>query len=147
MTRLIAKRQGMDLIIHLDHEPSLDHLETVNGQTNQVWVDLTFADPRKARPRQRRLFFALLNDISEHFIRMRSIINMNAVVIECVRFVGKRMQIFTTGTLWVLKQEYWLIIANTDLWLYVASIMRNSIKSVNKLSLINTTSNLLSSMR
>ena len=68
MTRLIAKRQGMDLIIHLDHEPSLDHLETVNGQTNQVWVDLTFADPRKARPRQRRLFFALLNDISEHFI-------------------------------------------------------------------------------
>jgi hypothetical protein len=43
MTRLIAKRQGMDLIIHLDHEPSLDHLETVNGQTNQVWVDLTFA--------------------------------------------------------------------------------------------------------
>ena len=68
MTRLIAKRQGMDLIIHLDHEPSLDHLETVNGQTNQVWVDLTFADPRKARPQQRRLFFALLNDITEHFI-------------------------------------------------------------------------------
>ena len=68
MTRLIAKRQGMDLIIHLDRAPNLDHLETVNGQTNQVWVDLTFADPRKARPQQRRLFFALLNDITEHFI-------------------------------------------------------------------------------
>lgn len=68
MTRLIAKRQGMDLIIHLDHEPNLDHLETVNGQTNQVWVDLTFADPRKARPQQRRLFFALLNDIAEYFV-------------------------------------------------------------------------------
>ena len=68
MSRLIAKRQGMDLIIHLDHEPNLDHLETVNGQTNQVWVDLTFADPRKVRPQQRRLFFALLNDIAEYFV-------------------------------------------------------------------------------
>lgn len=66
--RVIAQRQGQDLIIHLDHEPDLDHLEMVNGQTDQVWVDLTFADPRKARPQQRRLFFALLNDIATYYV-------------------------------------------------------------------------------
>lgn len=66
--RVIAKRQGQDLIIHLDHAPNLDHLETVNGQSDQVWVDLTFADPRQARPQQRRLFFALLNDIATYYV-------------------------------------------------------------------------------
>lgn len=66
--RVIVKRQGQDLIIHLDHEPNLDHLETVNGQTDQVWVDFEFADPRKARPQQRKLFFALMNDIAEYFV-------------------------------------------------------------------------------
>lgn len=66
--RVIVKRQGQDLIIHLNHEPNLDHLETINGQTDQVWADLEFADPRKARPQQRRLFFALLNDIATYYV-------------------------------------------------------------------------------
>lgn len=66
--RVIVKRQGQHLIIHLDHEPNLDHLETVNGQTDQAWADLEFADPRQARPQQRRLFFALLNDIATYYV-------------------------------------------------------------------------------
>lgn len=66
--RAIAQRHGKDLVVHLSQEPDEDHLETVNGQSDQVWVDLTFADPRQARPRQRRLFFALLNDIAEYFV-------------------------------------------------------------------------------
>ena len=65
---VIAQRHGKDLVVHLSQEPDEDHLETVNGQSDQVWVDLTFADPRQARPQQRRLFFALLNDIAEHFV-------------------------------------------------------------------------------
>lgn len=66
--RIIAQRHGKDLVVHLSQEPNEDHLETVNGQSDQVWVDLTFADPRQARPQQRRLFFALLNDIAEYFV-------------------------------------------------------------------------------
>lgn len=66
--RAIAQRHGKDLVVHLSQEPDEDHLETVNGQSDQVWVDLTFADPRQARPQQRRLFFALLNDIAEYFV-------------------------------------------------------------------------------
>lgn len=66
--RIIAQRHGKDLVVHLSQEPDEDHLETVNGQSDQVWVDLTFADPRQARPQQRRLFFALLNDIAEYFV-------------------------------------------------------------------------------
>ncbi|MSE21922.1 hypothetical protein GKC44_11905 [Lactobacillus parabuchneri] len=66
--RVIAQRHGKDLIVHLSQEPDKDHLETVNGQSDQVWVDLTFADPRQARPQQRRLFFALLNDIATYYV-------------------------------------------------------------------------------
>lgn len=41
-----------------------DHIETLNdGQSNEVWIDFEFADVRKIRPQQRKLFFALLNDI------------------------------------------------------------------------------------
>ncbi len=66
--RVIAQRHGKDLIVHLSQEPDKDHLETVNGQSDQVWVDLAFADPRQARPQQRRLFFALLNDIATYYV-------------------------------------------------------------------------------
>ena len=68
MQRAVAELHGKDLIIHLDSEPNQDHLETLNGQLNRVWVDFEFADSRKARNQQRRLFFALLNDISDYYI-------------------------------------------------------------------------------
>lgn len=68
MERVPAEIRGHDLILHLSHALSIDHLETVSGGTNQFWVDFELADTRKARSQQRRLFFALLNDISEHFV-------------------------------------------------------------------------------
>ncbi|AYM03598.1 DUF968 domain-containing protein [Levilactobacillus brevis] len=64
MKRVPAELKGRDLILHLDHELNSDHLETVSGSHNHFWVDFEVADTRKARSKQRRLFFALLNDIS-----------------------------------------------------------------------------------
>lgn len=52
-----------DVVIHLDRRPNLDHLETVAGSRTQFYVDFEIADTRKARAVQRRLFFALLQDI------------------------------------------------------------------------------------
>lgn len=54
---------GYDVVIHLDERPPLDHIETVSGSRTEFWTDFEIVDPRKARPTQRRLFFALLNDI------------------------------------------------------------------------------------
>lgn len=63
-TELFASETGgYDLVIHLDEKPPLDHIETVAGSRTEFWVDYEIADTRKARAKQRRLFFALLNDI------------------------------------------------------------------------------------
>lgn len=51
------------LLVELDHQPNLDHIETVSGSRDQLYLDWELADTRKARPQQRRLFFALLSDI------------------------------------------------------------------------------------
>ena len=67
MVRSMAEVKGHNLIIHLDELPNPDHLETVAGSTNWFWVDYEVADTRRIRPQQRRLFYALLNDIVTHF--------------------------------------------------------------------------------
>lgn len=51
------------LLVELDQQPNLDHIETVSGSRDQLYLDWELADTRKARPQQRRLFFALLSDI------------------------------------------------------------------------------------
>ncbi|MCC4366433.1 putative HNHc nuclease [Limosilactobacillus reuteri] len=52
-------------VIKPDRQQNLEHIATLNeGKLQGIPVDFEFADPRKARPRQRRLFFALLGDIS-----------------------------------------------------------------------------------
>ncbi|TOY75096.1 hypothetical protein DIS16_09920 [Levilactobacillus brevis] len=51
------------LLVELDHQPNLGHIETVSGSRDQFYLDWELADTRKARPQQRRLFFALLSDI------------------------------------------------------------------------------------
>jgi hypothetical protein len=61
--RARAEQRGNDLIIHLDRPLNQDHIETVSGARGQFYVDFEVADPRKARVKQRRLFFALLHDI------------------------------------------------------------------------------------
>lgn len=59
---------GAWLMIKLDHMPNLDHIETVSGSKTQFYVDWELADTRRVRKKQRRLFFALLNDISDYFV-------------------------------------------------------------------------------
>lgn len=53
-------------VILLDEEPNFDRVRTLNdGKSNGAPVQVEFTDPRKARPKQRALFFALLGDISK----------------------------------------------------------------------------------
>lgn len=59
---------GAWLMVKLDHMPNLDHIETVSGSKEQFYVDWELADTRRVRKKQRRLFFALLNDIVDHFV-------------------------------------------------------------------------------
>lgn len=56
-------RNNMWVIVP-DKEQNLEHIATLNGGTiDGVPVRFELVDPRKARPKQRALFFALLGDI------------------------------------------------------------------------------------
>nr|PMC27382.1 hypothetical protein CJ225_06005 [Gardnerella vaginalis] len=51
-------------IIKYDVEPNWEHIATINdGNLQGVPVEVNYVDPRRARPRQRRLYYALLGDI------------------------------------------------------------------------------------
>lgn len=51
-------------LVKLDQEANFEHIQTINSnQVASVPVEIEFTDPRKARPKQRALFFALLGDI------------------------------------------------------------------------------------
>lgn len=51
-------------LVKLDQEANFEHIQTINSnQVASVPVEMEFTDPRKARPKQRALFFALLGDI------------------------------------------------------------------------------------
>lgn len=51
-------------IIKYDVDPNWEHIATINGGKLQgVPVEVNYIDPRKVRPRQRKLYFALLGDI------------------------------------------------------------------------------------
>lgn len=67
-TNVIEQDGKYFLVMALDHKPNLDHIETVSGSESQFYVDWEIADPRKARPQQRRLFFALINDINRQLV-------------------------------------------------------------------------------
>nr|WP_249205922.1 putative HNHc nuclease [Lactiplantibacillus plantarum] len=62
-TKLIEKDGEWYQVQKLTHKPNLDHIETVSGSTDEYYTYSELADTRKVRPQQRRLFFALLNDI------------------------------------------------------------------------------------
>ena len=64
-TQLVNSDGKLYLVTELDEKPNMDHLETVSGSNAQFYMDWEIADIRKARPQQRRLFFALLNDIAD----------------------------------------------------------------------------------
>lgn len=51
-------------VIKYDVDPNFDHIATINGgKTQGVPVRVEYVDPRMVRPKQRKLFFALLGDI------------------------------------------------------------------------------------
>ncbi|APB85473.1 putative HNHc nuclease [Lactiplantibacillus plantarum] len=62
-TKLIEKDGEWYQVQKLTHRPNLDHVETVSGSADEYYTYSELADTRKARPQQRRLFFALLSDI------------------------------------------------------------------------------------
>jgi hypothetical protein len=66
-TVLIERNGKSYLVTELDEKPNLDHIETVSGSTSEFWMDWELADTRRIRPRQRRFFYAMLNDIVTHF--------------------------------------------------------------------------------
>ncbi|MCD5256762.1 hypothetical protein IVW59_01545 [Pediococcus pentosaceus] len=68
MRRARAVQRGNNLIIELESPLNQDHLETVSGSDGEFYVDYEIADTRKARIKQRRLFFALLHDIETYFV-------------------------------------------------------------------------------
>lgn len=67
-TKLIEKDGEWYQVQKLPHKPNLDHIETVSGSDDEYYTYSEIADTRKARPQQRRLFFALLNDIADYYI-------------------------------------------------------------------------------
>ena len=61
-----AYLQNDKWIVVLDSKPNLERINTIDGDvTNGVPVQVEFVDPRKATPKQRSLFFALLGDINK----------------------------------------------------------------------------------
>lgn len=67
-TKLIEKDGEWYQVQKLTHKPNLDHVETVSGSADEYYTYSELADTRKARPQQRRLFFALLNDIATYYV-------------------------------------------------------------------------------
>ncbi|VDG20647.1 hypothetical protein [Lactobacillus sp. CBA3605] [Lactiplantibacillus mudanjiangensis] len=64
-TKLVERNDKYYLVTALAEKPNLDHIETVSGNHDQFYMDWELADTRKARPQQRRLFFALIADIAD----------------------------------------------------------------------------------
>ncbi|MFH5828355.1 putative HNHc nuclease [Lactiplantibacillus plantarum] len=62
-TKLIEKDGEWYQVQKLTHKPNLDHVETVSGSADEYYTYSELADTRKARPQQRRLFFALLSGV------------------------------------------------------------------------------------
>lgn len=56
-------RKGL-IIIKPDVEENMEYIASLNeGLVDDVPITYEYSDPRKARPKQRSLFFALLGDI------------------------------------------------------------------------------------
>lgn len=69
MQRAMAKMlDNGDILIRPKTPVNLDHVETLNGDKELAWLDFELVDKRKARVGQRKLFFALLHDIENHFV-------------------------------------------------------------------------------
>ena len=57
-------REGLGWIIQPVMPINLEHVATLNnGNLEGIPIEFELPDPRRARPKQRRLFFTLLSDI------------------------------------------------------------------------------------
>lgn len=65
-TKYFERNGKRYLLTELDHQPNFDHIETVSGSRDQFYMDWDIADKRQATIQQRKLFFALLNDIQAY---------------------------------------------------------------------------------
>lgn len=62
----LIKLEGNEVTFKLDQLPNIERLKTMYGDDlSKVVADVRFADPRRATPQQRALFFALIGDISK----------------------------------------------------------------------------------
>ncbi len=69
MQRAMAKiLDNGDILIRPKTAVSRDHVETLYGSDELMWLDFELVDVRKARAQQRRLFFALLHDIERQYV-------------------------------------------------------------------------------
>lgn len=69
MQRAMAKiLDNGDILIRPKTAVSRDHVETLYGSDELMWLDFELVDKRKARAQQRRLFFALLHDIERQYV-------------------------------------------------------------------------------
>ncbi|MGF7436788.1 putative HNHc nuclease [Lentilactobacillus senioris] len=98
MKRAPAEIRGNDLIIHLDELPNQDHLDTLQNEGHGLYVNYEFADPRKSRPQQRALFFALLGDISLHFVVPKEFLKMMFYTQFNIYTAGKEISLADDST-------------------------------------------------
>lgn len=62
--RKIVNSKFAELTVVLQGKLNIEHLKTMyDGDLSKVYAKIEIVDPRKARPAQRKLFFALCNDI------------------------------------------------------------------------------------
>ncbi|GBG94623.1 hypothetical protein LFYK43_10820 [Ligilactobacillus salitolerans] len=60
----IKQIKGAELLVKLEQSINLEHLKTMyNGNLSKIYAKVEIVDPRKMRPSQRRLFWALCEDI------------------------------------------------------------------------------------
>ena len=60
----VRKISGHDLVVRLDEKPNVERLKTMySDDLSEVYAKIDLVDPRKARPKQRALFWALMSDI------------------------------------------------------------------------------------
>ena len=81
-----------------DETPNLSHIETMYGKTSGVPVQYEIPDRRKARPKQRRLFFALIGDIHRWSGEPVEWLKEYFYLQFVIKFAGKEISLSDTTT-------------------------------------------------
>lgn len=81
-----------------DETPNLSHIETMYGKVSGVPVEYEIPDRRKARPKQRRLFFALIGDIHRWSGEPVEWLKEYFYLQFVIKFAGKEISLSDTTT-------------------------------------------------